>query len=160
MRGKGLPRTCVGQWLRAVLLRQQERGNALRLKLNGGHSTGWNEDEPAVAQAASELLLRQFFGSEYDVRAVTQFAGQLREATAGDNAISQLKAEAVIRSDLGESDVATSDIKRGEEFRIRMAAMALVTRRLETDAATLDPVLVDAERLAFERGWHPPLADG
>jgi hypothetical protein len=113
-----------------------------------------------VVEAAAELLLHQFFGASYDVRAVTAFAADLHEATAArPRPLPQLKTEAVIRSTLGESDVVTSDIKSTEKFRIRMAAMALITGKRQTDEADLDPILVEAERIAFERGWNPPLAD-
>lgn len=86
----------MGQWLRAVLLGQTELRDRLRPRLNGGDK-GWNDDEPAVAEAACELAVGRFFGSSYDVRAVTAFVAELREATGNDPAYDQLKTEAVIR---------------------------------------------------------------
>jgi hypothetical protein len=68
--------------MRAGLLRQSALRDQLLSKLNGGDMAGWNEDEPAVVEAAAELLLHQFFGASYDVRAVTAFAADLHEATA------------------------------------------------------------------------------
>jgi hypothetical protein len=113
-----LPRTCVGQWLRAALLRQQELADKLSLRINGGSLTGWNnDDEPAVI-------------------------------------------EAVIRSALGESDMITNDIKLNEKVRIYLIALVGTTTRLGIDAAALARVIVEAEQMAFERGWNPPLADG
>jgi hypothetical protein len=140
-------------------LRQNELRDQLLPTLNGGHA-GWNDDEPAVVEAAAISMLRPFFGTAYDVRSVTDFAAKLHQATAGDKAISQLKAEAVIRLALGESDVSTADISRSEKFRIHMAAMVLATVKTRPGAAALNPVILEAERTAFEQGWNPPLADG
>jgi hypothetical protein len=156
--GSPVPRTYVGRWLRAIMLRQYELRDRLRLTLNGGRKTGWNDDEPAVVEVACELLLRRFFGTEYDAAAVTAFVADLREALADDATFSELKAEKAIRSALGESDTVTSDITSGQKMGIHLAAIALANGRLGSGAVAVDQVIAEAERIAFERGWHPPLA--
>jgi hypothetical protein len=157
-----VPRTCIGQWLRAALLCQQELAGKLSLKINGGTKAGWNnDDEPAVIEAAAELLFPRYFGASYDVRAVTAFAAEIRDGTAGSSRpLPQLEVEAVIRSALGESDVITNDITLNEKVRIYLIALVGTTTRLGIDTAAVARVIVEAEQMAFERGWNPPLADG
>lgn len=159
---RGGPRTCVGQWLRAALLQQRELRDRLRPKLNGGRQTGWNDDEPAVVQAACEAAVARFFGADYDVRDVTAFAALLRQA-AGDDPnpmYDQLKNEAVIRLALGEPDVDTQGITPGQMFSIRGNVLAGVVGKLGLGEADVDQLITDAEKVAVERGWNPPLAGG
>jgi hypothetical protein len=156
---RGMPRTNVGQWLRAALLRQTGLRDRLKTKLNGGKVKGWNDDEPAVIQATCELAVGRFFGRSYDVRAVTTFAAELREATAHDPRYDPLKTEAVIRSALGEQDVDTEGITAGQEYLIRIAVVTLVYGKLRLSEADVDQLITDAEKVAVKRGWNPPLAD-
>lgn len=156
---RGGPRTYVGQWLRATLLRQSELRDRLRPKLNGGRQTGWNDDEPAVVQAACELAVGKFFGTNYDVRAIATFAAELREATAHDPRYDQLKTEAVIRSALGEQDADTEGITAGQKYLIRGAVVTLVHGKLRLGEADVDQLITDAEKIAVKRGWNPPLAE-
>jgi hypothetical protein len=157
---RGGPRTCVGQWLRAVLLRQLELRDRLRPKLNGGKK-GWNDDEPAVVEAACESAVARFFGANYDARDVTAFAALLGEA-AGDDPnpmFDQLKTEAVIRLALGEPDVDTQGITPGQKFGVRVNVLAGVVGKLGLGEADVDQLITDAEKVAVRRGWNPPLAD-
>jgi hypothetical protein len=153
-----VPRTNVGRWMRAILLRQYELRDQLRPTLNNGNN-GWNDDEPAVFQAASEITLRQYFGTEYDVRAVTDFVAKLQEAAKNDVQFSRLKTEAVIREALGEADVDTSGIRKGERFNIHLISIAMTRGGIKFTEKEADQLVVEAERIAFDRGWHPPLAD-
>jgi len=155
---RGGQRTYIGQWLRAVLLRQTELRDRLHPKLNGGDK-GWNDDEPAVVQAACELAVARFFGTSYDVRAITAFVAELREATANDPAYDQLKTEAVIRSALGEQDVDTAGITAGQKFSIRLMVLTLAFGKLGLSEANVDHLITDAEKIAVERGFDPPLVD-
>lgn len=155
----GNPRTNIGRWLHAVLLRQNEQLEPLKLKLNGGKETGWNDDEPAVVEAVCELAVGKLFGTGYDVRAVTAFVTQLREATAGDSPLDALETEAVIRRALGDRDVVTEGITAGQKWIIHLAAMGGAIGRLMLGEAEIDQMITDAEKITFERGWNPPLAD-
>ena len=157
---RGGPRTYVGQWLRAVLLRQRELRDRLRIKLNGGRQTGWNDDEPAVVEAACESAVARFFGANYDVHDITAFAALLREAAGNDPAHDQLKTEAVIRLALGEPDVDTRGITPGQMFSIRGNVLAGVVGKLGLGEVDVDLLITDAEKVAVERGWNPPLVPG
>jgi hypothetical protein len=148
---RGRPRTNVGQWLRATLLRQHELRDSLKDKLSGCKVKGWNDDERAVVQAACELAVGRFFGTSYDVRAVTTFAAELHEATAHDPRYDQLKTEAVVRSALGEQDVDTEGITAGQKYLIRGAVVTLVYGKLRLSEAELDRLITDAEKVAVKR---------
>lgn len=138
-------------------MRQPELREQLGLTLNGG-KTGWNDDEPAVVEAACELAVRRFFPQDYDVRAITAFVSELRAATGNDPPVEQLKTEAVIRSALGEADVATGDITPGQKYLMRGRVTGLAVGKLGLNEAGIDQLITDAERVAFGRGWRPPLA--
>jgi len=153
-----LPRTHVGRWLWAGLTGQRELRERLRPALNGGRD-GWNDDEPAVVQAACELAVRQYFRPGYDVRQVTAFVAELRDALAGDPPVDQLAAEAVIRSALGETDVTVDGISPGAKYLIHSWAVTLATARSGLSESAIGQLIAEAENIAFEQGWHPPLAD-
>jgi hypothetical protein len=144
--------------MRAALLRQHELRDELRPALNNGHK-GWNDDEPAVVQAAGEIILRQYFGAGYDVRAVTDFVSELREAANNNGQLPRLKTEAVIRGALGETDVDTSGISSSEKLNVYFLSTVLARGKLKISDRDVDELIAEAERVAFGRGWHPPLAD-
>lgn len=56
------PRTFAGRWLREAMLDRRDERDRLVSTLNRGSATGWNDDEPAVVEAAAELALRRYFG--------------------------------------------------------------------------------------------------
>ena len=152
------PRTCAGRWLRAMYLGQWELRDSFRWTLNNGQKTGWNDDEPALVEAVFELSVRQYFGPDYDVRTVTDYVATLRMATRDNGTFSQLETEALIRAALGETDVDLSGISRGKRFSIRGPAAVLAIERMGFGEVEVDQLITEAERITFERGWHPPLA--
>ncbi|MBO0786230.1 MAG: hypothetical protein J2P33_09150 [Actinobacteria bacterium] len=131
----------------------------LRSTLNGGKKTGWNDDEPAVIEAACEVAVRLFFPEDYDVRTITAFVSELRTPTDNDPSLDQLKAGAIIRFALGEADVVTDDIAPLQKLHIRISVITLLTFKLDLDESAIDKLIIDSERIAFDRGWHPPLAN-
>jgi hypothetical protein len=140
-----------------MLLNQRDLTKHLKTSLNYG-KPGWNDDEPAVVEALCEIAVRQYFGVDYDVRAITSFVSQMRSQIHSVAPPEQLATEALIRSALGETDVATDDIKGGQKWVIQISVLTQVSLRLGWDEATVDQRIVEGERVAFERGWHPPLA--
>jgi hypothetical protein len=155
-----LPRTFVGRWLRAAMLDRREERDRLVRTLNGGSATGWNDDEPAVVQAAAELVLRRYLGlGEPDpdkagslACAVTAGLGEIRRP------LDEQHADAVIRSALGAASPVFDALKPGERHILRGAAASVASVTMELDEAAVDELLREAERIAFERGWHTPLA--
>jgi hypothetical protein len=154
-----LPRTFVGRWLRAAMLDQRDERDRLVRTLNGGSATGWNDDEPAVVEAAAELVLRRFYGTGIaDAEEVTRLASATCVSMAEvKRPLSQQHAELVIRSALGETAAGYDALSSGDRFLLQMAVTSLASIRMELDEALVDEVLREAERIAFERGYHPPL---
>lgn len=150
------PRTYVGQWLRAAFLRQRELRKELQSTLNGG-KPGWNDDEPAVVELAFETVLRRLFGDAYDASDITNLVDILRSATEGDPPVDQVKAAALIRETLGESVPAVGDIDPGQKFVLRFMLAGTAAFVLDLDEAAVDEIITDSERIAFERGWKPPI---
>jgi hypothetical protein len=151
------PSTVIGRWLRAALLGQRELRIRLTPALNNG-KPGWNDDEPAVLEAVCEIALREYFGGDYDVRAITSFVARMRSQIHSVESPDQLVTEALIRSSLGETDVFTDDVKSGQKYEIRISVLGQAKLLLGWDEATVDQRIVEGERVAFERGWNPPLA--
>lgn len=154
------PRTYVGQWLRAGIFEDRDTQMRLGARMNGGQKIGWNDDEPAVAEAACELAARRFFGLHYDVRQVTAFVAELRERVKNSRTpISQLEAEAVIRSALGERDVTIGDLRRSTLFNVRCLATGQLCLRLGLNRQEVEQLISAAENMVFDRGWNPPIAE-
>jgi hypothetical protein len=71
------------------MLGQRELRDQLVSTLNGG-SRGWNDDEPAVVEAACELTARRYFGDAPDDEKISDLARMFMEATAdADRPVSQ-----------------------------------------------------------------------
>jgi hypothetical protein len=160
--GRGVvpgPSTYMGQWLRASLLNQVGLRNRLNTTLNNG-KPGWNSDEPAVAELALELAAREYFGADYDVRAITELVTQLRARIRSVEPHPRLETEAVIRSALGEVGVVTSDISPQKKLSMQLRVLVLIKILLGWDEPKVDRVIVAAETTAIERGWHPPRLRG
>lgn len=154
-----LPRTYVGRWLRAAMLDQPDERDRLVATLNRGSATGWNDDEPAVVEAAAELVLRRFFGpGEADADRLWWLASVTRLGMAEiSRPLDEHHAEAVIRSALGEPASGLAALKPGDKHVLRGTAVTIASINMDLDEAAVDDLLREAERIAFERGWHPPL---
>jgi hypothetical protein len=155
-----LPRTFVGRWLRAGMLDRRDERDRLVRTLNGGSATGWNDDEPAVVEAAAELVLRRYFGpGEPDPDKAASLAHAVTVGLAEiKRPLGEQHADAVIRSALGAASPGFDALKPGDRHVLRGAAVSIASAMMELDEAAVDELLREAERLAFERGWHPPLA--
>jgi hypothetical protein len=68
-----------------------------------------------------------------------------------------LETEAVIRAALGEPGISVEGINPLQLLHIRGAVVAylIINRKADID---VDELIVEAENVAFSRGWHPPLA--
>lgn len=150
------PRTYVGQFLRAMILRDKELQEEMRRGLNGGNP-GWNSDEPVVVELACERILRLHFGQEYNARDIAEFLDLLELSAAGDPPIDRPKVEILIRGAIGEPGAEAKDIPRSQKFVLQGIMAPLAAFLLELDESLVDEIIADSERLAFERGWHPPL---
>ena len=153
------PRTYVGLWLRASLRGESETYRRLSRSLNGGRN-GWNDDEPAVVEAACELAVQQFFGSERDDQMIADFVSGMRARIARSKLPpGQAEVEAVVKSALGGTNVDVAHIKRSELLNIRTAVLVNISDGLSLDGQAVDVLIVSAEERAGSRGWSPPLCD-
>ena len=141
------------------MLDQRELRDQLTATLNGGRRTGWNDDEPAVVEAACELMLRRHYGPEGpDDASVRWLAALAREAFAADRSpIDEHHAQAIIRAALGGTTADLSMMRSGDSYRVRGAVAAFLSVRMGLNESAVDEVLREAEQMAFERGFHPPL---
>jgi hypothetical protein len=155
-----LPRTVVGQFFRAITTGETALRKKLSAKLGGG-KPGWNYDEPAVIETACQLAVRRLWGTDYDVRDITAAVTFMRQAdqAGGRTPPGQLEMEAIIRGALGEPDVDTSGIIPPIIFEVEIAVTGYAIRKLSLSQTEIDRLIVEAENIAFERGWNPPLAD-
>ena len=160
------PRTVVGLWLRAACLGMTEERDRLSLQLNGGVPR-WNDDEPGVIEAASELAAHRYFGSRAGTDQVAATAAQILDAdrtgTEQRRAASKLPeksyVEAVLRYATGDHSAALDNVRPSVALHIRSAFILFVVMKLDI-RFELDRLIRDAETLAVERGLRPPLATG
>lgn len=149
------PTTVIGQHALAALVGDTERERYLINYLDGP-SGG---PESAFWLAAAELVARRYFGSDYDVRAVTALAAEARKiSTMGNTEVfSLLEIEAVYRSALGEDNVDLSGIKLVGLDKIRNSMVVLVILKQAWPESDIRDLFVQAEQITFERGWLLPL---
>ena len=158
-RSAALPRTYVGRWLRAAMLDRQDERDRLVRTLNGGSATGWNDDEPAVVEAAAELVLGCYFGpGEPDPEKAASLAHVVTVALGAiDRTLGEQDADAVIRSAVGGPSAHFDALKPGDRHVLTTLVVGVASAMMDLDEAAVDELLREAERIAFERGWHPPL---
>lgn len=155
-RRPSVPATVIGQHALAAIVGDTERERYLINYLDGP-SGG---PESAFWLAAAELAVRHYFGSGYDVRAVTALAAEARRISTMGNmeVFSLLDIEAVYRSALGEDNIDLSGIKLVGLDKIRNSMVVLVVLKQAWPELEIRDLIVQAEQITFERGWHLPLA--
>jgi hypothetical protein len=159
--GAAGPRTNVGLWLRAILLGDHELYNRLWHRLNGGRK-GWNDDEPAVVEAACELAVGWLFGAARTDSAITNFGvtalvTDMRTKMATRRVPPAARdMAAVIRAALGERGTELTGIDPVDLFNIRAAVTVAASDRLALTDAAVTELVSGAEAVAVARGWNPP----
>lgn len=150
------PVTVIGQYMLAIILDDAERAKLLFDQMNGPAGG----PESAFWLAAAELVARRYFGADYDVRAVTELAAEARELAVTSNlkVFSLLEIEAVYRSALGEDNVDLSGIKLVNLDKMRNSMIVLVILKQAWPESEIRDLVIQAEQITHDRGWHPPLA--
>jgi hypothetical protein len=131
----GSPRTCVGLRLRAGLRGDNADYSRLARMLNRGQK-GWNEDEPAVVEAACQMAVQQFFASHGHVP-VDAFVADMRQRIAKESMPSrQEDMEVVIRAALSDNasvpltlSVASCSVSEAPSLPISPTFLNLTPRR-------------------------------
>jgi hypothetical protein len=155
-----LPHTYVGLWLRALMLDQRERRDNLVSTLNNGEAIGWNDDEPGVVVACCELGLRHCW-PDAPTQAEVEALCKLCEAAFAQSSakpVSAVSIEAVIRAALNGNDDRAPGVSRGDSLRICTVLAGVLSAQANFSELQVDNLIKDAERIAFDRRWHPPLA--
>jgi hypothetical protein len=140
------------------MLGQPELRDKLVTTLNGGVN-GWNDDEPAVLEAACELMATRYFGPEPADHGgdVSDLAGMLAEATAEARVpVSQQQAASLIRAALDRT-APDAGLRPSQAYIFRSYLLSFMTMKLSLSEDEVDAVLREAERIAFDRGRHPNL---
>ena len=148
------PQTIVGQWLRALLLDQRELRDELAARLNGGQK-GWNRDEPAVVEAVCEILVRRLFPPGVSPGPIASLAADVRRVAEGALPAQQA-IEALVRAALDGPGPDTPAVPPPQAYRVHVLVIAFVRGRLPLHEAAIDQVILAGERIASERGRHPP----
>jgi hypothetical protein len=147
------PRTIVGLWLRANCLGLTEEREHFLRQINGGVA-GWNDDEPGVVEAASELAARRYFGPRASPDQVTELATQIQDRAAS-TLLQKPDVETVIRYATGDHTAVLRNIRPSLVLTIRGAFIFFVLMKLDI-MFELNKLICDAEAIAFERGLKPP----
>jgi hypothetical protein len=63
----------------------------------------------------------------------------------------------LIREMIGEPNAQAKGISRSQRLVLQGIMAPSAAFLLELDEGSVDEIIVESERLAFERGWHPPL---
>lgn len=101
---------------------------------------------------------RRLFTGSVDMREITEFVEELRSLVHSTTPPDQLEAEALIRDGLGE-DVDISGIGRMKIFTTHGAILGYAIRKLALSEPDIRKLILESERIAFEKGWNPPLAE-
>jgi len=153
------PRTVMGLWLRALIMRDTALIEELGRQLNGGRS-GWNDDEAGVIQAACDLAVRSYFRPGYDIRAIIEVVSFIREADQSGGRVPHGQPEmvAVIRHALGETNVDVRGINAQVAFEVQIAVTGFIAWKSDSTEQQVHELITEAEQLALSRGWDPPMA--
>jgi hypothetical protein len=151
------PRTCAGQWLRALLLNQGELRDRLGLTLNGG-KPGWNHDEHFVVGSVCEVSVRKRFPAGPDTQEVTAFITDMRSRIHSTTPPDHDLCEAIIRAAFRDRSVNYTNVSLVQMMHAQCAMASMAVLNLGLDDAAIDEMIVEGERLAFDGGRHPPLA--
>ena len=113
------PRTYVGQFLRAMILRDKELQEEMRRNLNGGNP-GWNSDEPAVVELACQRFLRLLFAKEDAAHSIAEFLYLVELSAAANTPIDRPKVEMLIREMIGEPNSGAKEITHPKGLSCRV----------------------------------------
>jgi hypothetical protein len=152
------PRTIVGKWLVAVILGERDLRDRLQQQLNGGVRRPWKFDEPGMVEVACELAIRRLLPLDADESRIAALAADMYSKSRADSVPSREVNEKVIRAAL-DRNVEFEGIDNATLFTAQAASVVYAYYALHMDEHTMIQLIADGERIAFERGWKPPLAE-
>jgi hypothetical protein len=110
-----------------------------------------------VVELLFQRVLRLFLGKEYDTRDIEEFLEFVEFAAADDPPVGRLQAENLIREAMGEPGIEEKNASPQQKYVLQGMIAGMAALHLELDEGVVDEIITDSERLAFERGWKPPL---
>jgi hypothetical protein len=110
-----------------------------------------------VVEPVGQGILRLLFVKEDAAHGIADFLDLLELAAAGDPPIDRRKEEMLVREMIGEPNAEAKNISRSQKLLLQTMTAPSAAFILELDGGSVDEIIVDSERLAFERGWHPAL---
>lgn len=145
----------MGRWLVANVLGWAEARDQLVAQMPKG---ALRADDFAVLEESGTLALRRHFGTDYEVREVTDFAIGVRDSWELPYGGGLLDLEAVMRGALGERDVDMSGIPADVQGEAHFFSMMQVSRLRGWNEYEVNSVVAEAEAITFGRGWKPHIA--
>jgi hypothetical protein len=156
LRMPGPQRTIVGQWQRALLLRQSKLRDRI---VDGVSPSVWDRDALGVVQATFEIAVLRYFRPPPDEHELSGWVAELRDAFGQQPTPDDSDMAALIRVTLGESNVAIDHIDTGTRLNIHCFVLWMITKKLDMSEPAIDDLILEGERTAFQRDWKPALAD-
>ena len=148
-------RTLMGRVLIARPLGRQEELAAFAAA-SAADPSAWTDDDDAVARAACELAVRQYFRPGYTAADVTEVAAWLRDVTDTGLTSDLPAVEALIREALGESGVDVTGVTPATRVFVHIVLFEAIAREhLRGDERLVTEMMSRAERNAWHRGWNP-----
>ncbi|HEY1622729.1 MAG TPA: hypothetical protein VGG16_02935 [Streptosporangiaceae bacterium] len=131
-------------------------------RLNRGQY-GWNQDEPAVVEAACALAVRRLFRMGYNAELVSHYVEEMfgRLETSGNQVpANRGQTQAIIQAGFWDPGAAISGLTPLRLMVMRGLVFIYACASLRMHERAVHRLIVEAERIAFEQGWNPPLAIG
>jgi hypothetical protein len=145
------PRTRVGAWVRALLLRDPE------LMAKHRRGTEWSAEETTVLQAAFVLQARRFFGDRRDDGAISEFMASFGALVKEKGQQLDLtRTESMVRWALGGSAQDVDGRFSGQELQLAGVVAGFVAHELQMTPHAIWLLVIRSEQMAFDQGWNPP----
>ncbi|SCG62195.1 hypothetical protein GA0070613_3507 [Micromonospora inositola] len=147
-----MPRTLMGRFLRASMLRQSSEREPLTARFPEFSSLG----SVHVMIAAFQIAVARLFEPNTGLKDVSLLVSDMRRAFGPE--LPSLETEALIRFEMGE-DVAIGDLSVRTKTSAMILTLGTYADFVERNQAEVDGLLLEAEQRAFDRGHHPELAE-
>ncbi|MEU5531462.1 hypothetical protein ABZ744_31465 [Micromonospora chersina] len=146
-----MPRTLMGRFLLASMLRHKSESDRLSARFNNFGSLA----SAHVMIAAFEIAVGHLFEPEVDLEEISIFVSDMRRGFGSD--VPSLETEALIRHMLGE-DVVIGDLSVKTKTAAMIFTLMAWADLQQRDETKVTHLVCEAERRALARGHQPELA--
>ena len=151
------PRTYIGLYLDATYHHRTEEAKQSLPKLDEGPA-GWDPEMASVVEAACDIGVSRLFPTRPAASAVSDFIGTFAgRAGAADplEILTHPNLEAIVWHSI-DSASPVDDLSEQRRHILRGVVAGRCTVALGLDAAAITQFVIDAEDMAFQRGYRPP----